>query len=412
MHVLFLHQMFPGQFGHVGLELTNRYGWKCSFLAERLSGAPWPTEEMVQKLGVYQIPGAPEKQEREPWNQSFHRFLDLGLRLFEGARASGLRPDLVVAHGSFMPSFVLRELLPCPVVNYCEYYYALRRRDFTYRLDLPPPAGGMQLAPRALNANSLVNLVHCDAGYSPIGWQRQTYPERFRHKIEVHFDGIDTHLFRRRDVPRVIAGRAVPAGTRIVTYVSRGLESIRGFDLFMRTAQRVARARPDVLFAVVGNDQMYYGWDSLCVGPQTFKQWTLAQGDYDLSRFLFLGILEPNALAELLSLSDLHLFLTIPATLSWSLFNALACGCVVLASDVPPVREVIEPGVTGLVEPVFDTDRLAETALRVLDDPEAFRPLGNAARALMEEKYSTGAVVPGLKDFFERVVSRGAQAGP
>jgi len=49
---------------------------------------------------------------------------------------------------------------------------------------------------------------------------------------------------------------------------------------------------------------------------------------------------------------------------------------VVFASfdrDVPPVREVIEPGVTGLVEPLFDIDRLAAQALRALDDPAGHR---------------------------------------
>ena len=54
---------------------------------------------------------------------------------------------------------------------------------------------------------------------------------------------------------------------------------------------------------------------------------------------------------------------------------------MVLASDVPPVREVIEPGQNGLVEPLFDVERLTETALRVLDDPAAFAPLGDAARS-------------------------------
>jgi glycosyltransferase involved in cell wall biosynthesis len=97
----------------------------------------------------------------------------------------------------------------------------------------------------------------------------------------------------------------------------------------------------------------------------------------------------------------------VPFVLSWSLLDALASGCVVLASDVPPVREMIEPGRTGLVEPLFDTERLAETALRVLADPGAFRPLGQAARALMEERYSLDEAVPALRDFFERQASRG-----
>ena len=61
-------------------------------------------------------------------------------------------------------------------------------------------------------------------------------------------------------------------------------------------------------------------------------------------------------LADVLCLSDLHVYLTVPFVLSWSLLNAMACGCVVLASDVAPVREVIVPGENGLVEPLFDVD--------------------------------------------------------
>jgi glycosyltransferase involved in cell wall biosynthesis len=84
----------------------------------------------------------------------------------------------------------------------------------------------------------------------------------------------------------------------------------------------------------------------------------------------------------------------------------MASGCVVLASDVPPVREVIEPGVNGLVEPLFDVDRLAETALRVLDDPAAFSPLGLAARRTIDERYSVETCIPPLADFFERIANR------
>ena len=88
----------------------------------------------------------------------------------------------------------------------------------------------------------------------------------------------------------------------------------------------------------------------------------------------------PERLADLLCLSDLHVYLTAPFVPSWSLFNALACGCVVLASDVDPVREIIEPGVTGLVAPLFDIDYQAQVALRVLDDPAAHASLRKAGR--------------------------------
>lgn len=59
-------------------------------------------------------------------------------------------------------------------------------------------------------------------------------------------------------------------------------------------------------------------------------------------------------LVEILSLSDLHIYLSVPFVLSWSLFNALACEGVVLASDTPPVRELIRPRKNGLLADFHD----------------------------------------------------------
>ena len=144
----------------------------------------------------------------------------------------------------------------------------------------------------------------------------------------------------------------------------------------------------------------------LHTGSPSFKQWVLNQGSYDLSRFLFLGRILPEQLADIFRISDLHIYLTAPFVLSWSMLNAMASGCVVLGSDVPPVREVIRPGQNGLVEPLFDVERLTETALKVLEDPAAFAPLGQAARRTIEEQYSLELCIPPLKDFFERVAAQ------
>ena len=188
-----------------------------------------------------------------------------------------------------------------------------------------------------------------------------------------------------------------------MTFVSRGLESIRGFDLFMKVADRIARERADVVFVVVGGEEIHYGWDKLHTGAPSFKQWVLSRDNYDLSRFIFVGRVLPEQLADILRISDLHVYLTAPFVLSWSMLNAMATGCVVLGADVPPVREVLRPGENGLVAPLFDLECLTEAALQVLDDPARFAPLGQAARRTIEESYSLEVCIPPLKEFFERV---------
>src|SRR5579884_570683 len=407
MRVLFIHRAFPAQFGRLALELVKRYGWDCRFLVEHLSSCPSPSAEMIARLPLQAIePGRPMSRDEDlPWPRRFGAALERGQAAYEALRRQGpWEPDLVIGHGGLIPTLLVREVVPCPIVDYCEYYFAPQHRDLTYRLDFPT-AELAPFFPRCINAATLVNLVACDAAYTASQWQRSCFPERFRSKIEVHFDGVDTQLYRPRVVPRLLAGRTLSANTRVVTFVARGLESMRGFDLFMQMAQRILAVRSDVLFAVVGGDDTYYGWDRLFTGDGSFKEWVLARGNYDPSRFLFLGHLEPGKLAEVLCLSDLHIYLSVPFVVSWSLFNALACGCTVLASDTEPVHEVIEAGKTGLLEPLFDVERLAHTALRVLRDPAANRALGKAARLLVEEKYSLDVAVPAIKSYFEGVAS-------
>src|SRR4029077_15523070 len=137
------------------------------------------------------------------------------------------------------------------------------------------------------------------------------------------------------------------------TYVSRGMESIRGFDIFMQAAKRLCQRRRDVLFLVVGEDRVCYGGDEEFTGKKSFKKWVLERDEYDLSRFVFTGPVPIGTLVQIFALSDLHIYLTVPFVLSWSLLNALSCGVTVLASNTAPVREVIEPDKTGLLADFF-----------------------------------------------------------
>src|SRR5262249_54400153 len=137
----------------------------------------------------------------------------------------------------------------------------------------------------------------------------------------------------------------------------------------------------------------------------SFREHVLAQDDYDPSKFAFTGLVPTSTLVDLLSLSDLHVYLTVPFVLSWSLVDALACGCTVVASDTAPVREVIRDGRNGLLVDFFDAESLASRALEVLRDPAAFRPLGQGAAALVRERYALDVTLPRLAWLFERALA-------
>jgi glycosyltransferase involved in cell wall biosynthesis len=179
------------------------------------------------------------------------------------------------------------------------------------------------------------------------------------------------------------------------------MESIRGFDIFMRAARLVCQRRKDVVFVVVGEDRICYGGDADFTGSKSFKSWVLARDDYDLSRFVFTGLLPTPALVQLFALCDLHVYLTVPFVLSWSLMDALACGATVLASDTAPVREMIVPGQNGLLFDFFDVDGLADRIGKVLDAPQAHKPLGRAGTEMIRERYSLEVCLPQMLGLYE-----------
>lgn len=403
MQILFVHQNFPAQFGHIAHHLAKSRGWRCDFVTE-------PTSARLDGVRIipYRINGG-ARETTHYFSRTFENAVWHAHAVYQACEATpDLRPDLIVGHSGFGSTLYLGERFPgVPIVNYFEHFYRPHDSDLDFRPDFPPEPRDF-LRARTRNAMILLDLDNCRAGYSPTHYQKGLFPAEYRGKIDVIFDGIDTEVFHRRvNIPRRVAGRDVPGTTRIVTYVSRGFESMRGFDIFMRAARRIYRAYPDVLFVVVGSDRVCYGGDEKHIRHRTFKEHVLSQDDYDPSKFVFTGLVPTDTLVDLLSLSDLHIYLTVPFVLSWSMMNALACGCVVLASDTEPVREMIADGETGLLADFFDVEGFASRALDVLRDPPAYRGLGERGAAMIEERYALNVTLPRLVSLFERATTGG-----
>lgn len=394
MHVLFVHPEFPGQFGQVARSLARERGYRCTFL----TAAEAPTED--QGIRVLRYRPAEGAKARSYLSQDFDQDVAHAAGAYEAVKAlrRRLEPDLVVGHAGWGPTLFLPELYPnTPHVGYFEYFYHPHGSAVDFRADWPPSERAV-LRHRLQNATIMLQLESCAAGYTPTRFQHGLLPHRYRDKVRIIHDGVDTRFWRRPEEPAPSEG-----DKRIVTFVSRGLEAMRGFDVFMRVAKRIYETYPNVVFLVVGWDSVEYGNELELISERTFKEYVLKQDDYDLERIRFLGPVAPESLAQLLYLSDLHIYLTVPFVLSWSLLDAMASECVVLASATEPVQEVITEGENGLLRGFFDVEGMAQVAVEVLKDPRAYRSLGRAARQTVVDRYSLDVVVPELARFFEDV---------
>lgn len=398
MHILFVHKNFPAQFGHIAKYLIQKHGFQCSFVSE----LPSANIEGIRRI-QYKIKGAATR-DTHYCSRTFENGIWHSHAVFEAMKTHPeIKPDLIVGHSGFGSTLFLADLYNAPIINFFEYYYRAHDSDLDFRPEFPPTELNV-LRSRSRNAMILLDLQTCAAGYSPTEWQRNLFPSEYQPKLHTIFDGIDRSFwYRRVGLPRRVGDREIPPGTRIVTYCSRGFESMRGFDIFMQVAQRICKARKNVIFICVGSDRVCYGGDLAYTQGKSYREWVLAQDNYDLSRFIFTGQIPASQLVNIMSLSDLHIYLTVPFVLSWSLMDSLSVGCTVLASDTAPVREVIQHEKNGLLAPFFDVDALTQQALRVLDDPEAFRKLGASGVELIEQKYSLDRTLPQMLALYERV---------
>ena len=418
MNVLFVHPNFPAQFGHIAHHLAANRGWTCAFVSETQPGRQtFESGGSLEKIQYKTAGGATRSNHfctRTFENTVWH--CDGVLRAM--ADRPDVKPDLIVGHSGFGSTLFLRELYPdVPVVNLFEYFYLGHdeQSDMTFRRDLAWPTEPEKfLRSRCRNAMILLDLQNCQVGYCPTPFQRSRFPDEYESKLRVCFDGIDTDVWNSRDdtlrkplsdrPERELLGVKLPAGAKIVTYCARGFESMRGFDIFMKGVRQILDRDKDVHVFIAGTERIAYGGDEQHTGGKSFKQWTLDLPDvagYDASRVHFLGRVDPRLLAELLATGDLHIYLTVPFVLSWSMINALACGATVLASDTAPVRDAIEDGKTGLLFDFFDPQALADRAIEVLSDPQAFRHLGHAAEQLVRDEYSLAVTLPRMLEMYE-----------
>ena len=403
MHVLFVHQNFPAQFGHVAAYLVKQLGWRCTFVSERPAGMSGGIEKIQ-----YVRRGGPTANHLY-YTRSYETAVSHAEGVYRALKARpDIKPDLIVGHSGFGSTVFIPELLDVPIINFFEYYYHARNSDMDFRPDSPVDEKKL-LRSRVRNAMILLDLQNCDTGYTPTQFQRDCFPQQYRPKLHQIFDGVDTSVFHRFPNPtRKFAGREISPDTRIVTYCSRGFEKMRGFDIFMKAAKIIYQRYPNVIFLVAGTDRICYGGDAEQIeGAKSLRHWVFAQDDYDLSKFVFLGWIPRQILAQVLSAGDVHIYLTVPFVLSWSMMNALSCGAVVVGSDTAPVREMITDRENGFLIDFFDAEGIAEMAIEVLRDPPAFDPIRDNAMRMIQEQYSLDAVLPQMLALYEEAAKRG-----
>lgn len=387
MRILFLHPNFPGQFLNLASFLGQDTANEVIFLTQRKENELPGVRKVLFQDPIYQSHGTHSYV--LPVEKALIQGEAVCMKALE-LKKNGFKPDIVCGHSGWGSTMFMKDVFPKAVfVGYFEWY--TNSRGGCLDFDPSDPLNlDTAMAARISNVPLLTDLYACDAGMSPTYWQRSQFPREYHEKIRVIHDGIDTNYFQpnaeaERFFPEV--GLDLRKAEEIVTYVGRGMEPYRGFPQFMEAVALLQQRRPECHVVIVGEDRMAYGGRKAPEG-KTYKEWLLESLELDLSRIHFTGMLSYNLYKKVLQISSVHVYLTVPFVLSWSLLEAMSTGCLIVASNTPPVKEVILDGENGFLIDFFNSEKLAKKVADVLEVRKELNSIRANARETVVQRYA------------------------
>ena len=191
-----------------------------------------------------------------------------------------------------------------------------------------------RLAERYLNLSQSLEIAESNYIWTATQWQRRQ-PQSIRNKMIAIHEGLTQTSFPlhlRQKIKSEV----------LITYTTRGLEPIRAFDHFINIANHLMSLRGDIRLIIVGKDKPSYrplpknSKSMQEIALSTFKK----SGNGE--RVAWVDRMTYKDYRNLLRISDLHVYLSRPFIASWSLLEAMSCGCCIVASDLEMCRESVK----------------------------------------------------------------------
>src|SRR5258708_4569365 len=191
MRFLFVHQNFPGQFVHIARHLA-RTRHDVSFITQ-------PRTAEIAGVRKFEYRPAPHDSNRHDHLQELQSGVANGLavgRICQWLDRDGYSPDIVIGHNGWGEILYIKDVWPqVPLLGYFEFFYRPKESDIDFDAEFPAePDATMRL--RTPTAVNLLGLEAADWGQTPTQWQHSQYPQRYRDRITIVHEGVDTDLVR------------------------------------------------------------------------------------------------------------------------------------------------------------------------------------------------------------------------
>ena len=200
-------------------------------------------------------------------------------------------------------------------------------------------------------------------------------------KVDVVYDGVRPDIFKPRKKEATIVRQKYAEGFENVVMHHGVIDPQDQPEIIVDAAADVIREHPNTMFWLVGEG----------AAIPSIKKKTRRKGLE--KHFFFSGWIPFKEVPSFISACDVGLVILpdinsarIRVTLKG--FEYWACKKPIVVSDLPALREIVEPWQTGLFYKPGDPKDLAEKTCALLDDKQLSKRIGESGRKLVEKKYN------------------------
>ncbi len=192
----------------------------------------------------------------------------------------------------------------------------------------------------------------------------------------------------------------IPHEALVVGKIAR-LFPLKGHDLFMEAAAKVAAARPDAHFLLVGGGIL----------RESLEAQARELGILD--RVHFAGLVRPEQVPALIQAMDVVVHTSLREGIARVIPQAGAVGKPVVTFAMDGAPEVIRDGVSGYLAPPRDTSMLAQRVVELLGSESDRIRMGREGQLFAKENYSAELMVDRINAVYERLIKeKGLVIGP
>jgi glycosyltransferase involved in cell wall biosynthesis len=192
----------------------------------------------------------------------------------------------------------------------------------------------------------------------------------------------------------------IAEGVPLVSLIGR-FQHIKGQHIFLEMARRVLMKRPDVHFALAGDNVFNVAKD------ERYKRQIIQTVHDDpmlRERVHFLGFWGDSR--EVLAASDVIACTSYSESLGMVVIEAMSMARAVVSTNAGGPAETVVDGETGFLVPSGDSATFAEITLRLLDDPALRERIGAQARDHVIRKLSVRAYANQIERLMEEMVGK------